>query len=78
MSIPSASDRVCATVTRIAEPNSWQRTDSSEHSHAVASRSLYHAHKERHAQFVSRTGCSGGVVPRNNHGAGVHDYQETP
>jgi hypothetical protein len=41
-------------------------------------RSLCEPHKERHGQFVLRTGCSAGAVPRNNRNAGIRDYPETP
>jgi hypothetical protein len=44
----------------------------------MAGRSLCQAHKERCAQFVSCSGCSDGIVPGNNHDAGIRDYRETP
>jgi hypothetical protein len=44
----------------------------------MVSRSLCQAHKERLAQFVSRTGYSGGIVPRKNQEAGIRNYPETP
>ena len=43
----------------------------------MANRSLCEAHKERRAQFVSRSGCSGGSLPGNNHDAGIRDLPET-
>jgi hypothetical protein len=43
----------------------------------MANRSLCEAHKERRAQFVSRSGCSGGSLPGNNHDAGIRDDPET-
>jgi hypothetical protein len=39
--------------------------------------SLCRAHKERHAQFVSRTGYSGGIMPRKNHDVAIRNYPET-
>jgi hypothetical protein len=40
---------------------------------------LCDAYKEQHTQFVSRAGCSGGIVPRDNDDdAAIRDYPETP
>jgi len=54
----------------------WARSDRGPA--AIAGRSLCEAHKERRVQFVSRSGCSAGSLPGNNHDAGIRDDPETP